>query len=48
MTTRQYGQGTAGFGKRYGADFADEATTELLGGVSPALFHQDSAAMVCG
>lgn len=38
----QYGQGAAGFGKRYGADFADEATSELLGGgVYPALFHQD-------
>jgi hypothetical protein len=38
----QYGQGVAGFGKRYGADFADEATSELLGGgVYPALFHQD-------
>jgi hypothetical protein len=38
----QYGQGMAGFGKRYGADFADEATSELLGGgVYPALFHQD-------
>jgi hypothetical protein len=39
----QYGQGAAGFGKRYGADFADEVTSELLGGgVFPALFHQDS------
>lgn len=38
----QYGQGAAGFGKRYGADFADEATSEFLGGgVYPALFHQD-------
>lgn len=38
----QYGPGAAGFGKRYGADFADEATSELLGGgVYPALFHQD-------
>ncbi len=38
----QYGQGAAGFGKRYGADFADEATSELLGGgLFPALFHQD-------
>jgi len=38
----QYGQGAAGFGKRYGADFADEATSELLGGgVYPALFRQD-------
>lgn len=38
----QYGQGLGGFGKRYGADFADEATSELLGGgVYPALFHQD-------
>ena len=38
----QYGQGASGYGKRYGADFADEATSELLGGgVFPALFHQD-------
>jgi hypothetical protein len=38
----QYGQGMAGFGKRYGADFTDEATSEILGGgVFPALFRQD-------
>jgi hypothetical protein len=29
----QYGQGAAGFGRRYGADFADEATSELFGGL---------------
>jgi len=38
----QYGQGIAGFGKRYGADFTDEAVSELLGGgVFPILFRQD-------
>jgi hypothetical protein len=38
----QYGQGAAGFGKRYAADFIDEATSELLGGgVFPSLFRQD-------
>jgi hypothetical protein len=29
---QQYGQGAAGFGKRYGADFADEAMSESLSG----------------
>jgi hypothetical protein len=39
---QQYGQGTAGFGKRYGADFADEAISEIFsGGVYPSLFRQD-------
>jgi hypothetical protein len=38
----QYGQGAAGFGKRYGADFADEAISEIFsGGVYPSLFRQD-------
>lgn len=38
----QYGQGATGFAKRYGADFADEATSEFLGGgVYPSLFRQD-------
>lgn len=26
----QYGQGSAGFAKRHGADFADEATSETI------------------
>jgi hypothetical protein len=39
---QQYGQGVAGFGKRYGADFADEAISEIFGGgVYPSIFHQD-------
>jgi len=38
----QYGQGAAGFAKRYGADFGDEATSEFLGdAVFSSLFHQD-------
>jgi hypothetical protein len=38
----QYGQGAAAFGKRYGADFADEAISEIFsGGVYPSLFRQD-------
>lgn len=38
----QYGQGAAGFAKRYGADFADEATSEFLGdAVFSSLFRQD-------
>jgi len=37
-----YGQGTQGFAKRYGADFADEATSEMLQGwLYPVLFRQD-------
>lgn len=39
---QEYGQGAAGFGKRYGADFADEAISEIFsGGVYPSLFRQD-------
>jgi hypothetical protein len=38
----QYGQGAAGLAKRYGADFADEAISEIFsGGVYPSLFRQD-------
>jgi hypothetical protein len=37
-----YGQGAAGYGKRYGASFADGAISTFLGGaILPALFHQD-------
>ena len=37
-----YGQGVAGFAKRYGAAFADQAIGNELGGaVFPSLFHQD-------
>ncbi len=39
---QQYGQGAAGFAKRYGADFTDEAVSEIFnGGVYPSLFRQD-------
>jgi hypothetical protein len=38
-----YGQGWAGFGKRYGASYTDQFTGAILGnGVFPALLHQDS------
>jgi hypothetical protein len=38
----EYGQGMAGFGKRYGAYFADETIGDFLGSaVYPALFRQD-------
>lgn len=37
-----YGQGANGYGKRYGADIADTATTEFFGvGVYPSIFHTD-------
>ncbi len=37
-----YGQGLQGYGKRYGADFADGFTNELfVAGVFPTLLHQD-------
>ena len=37
-----YGPGVAGYAKRYGAAFADQAIGNELGGaVFPALFHQD-------
>ena len=37
-----YGQGAAGYGKRYGADLGNLAIGTMLGGaVLPSLFHQD-------
>jgi hypothetical protein len=37
-----YGQGASGFGKRYGAAFADQTIGNLLvGGVLPSVLHQD-------
>ena len=37
-----YGQGAAGFGKRFGAAYADNATDTFLGGaIFPTIFHQD-------
>lgn len=37
-----YGQGANGYGKRYGADIADTATTQFFGvGVYPSIFHTD-------
>jgi hypothetical protein len=37
-----YGQGANGYGKRYGADIADTATTQFFGvGVYPSILHTD-------
>lgn len=37
-----YGQGAEGYGKRYGADFADHVTHRMFAGaIYPVLFHQD-------
>ena len=37
-----YGQGAAGYAKRYGANFADGAIGTFMGGaILPSLFHQD-------
>jgi hypothetical protein len=37
-----YGQGAAGYAKRYGADVADTASTQLFGiGVYPSIFRTD-------
>ncbi len=37
-----YGQGSAGYGRRYGAAYANSFTGRMLGGaVFPSLFHQD-------
>ncbi len=41
-TYPEYGRGAAGYGKRYGAAFADEATGRFLASaVFPAILHQD-------
>ena len=37
-----YGQGAAGYAKRYGAGYADEVSNRLFSGaIFPSLFHQD-------
>jgi hypothetical protein len=37
-----YGQGAAGYARRYGADFGNEITNRMLSSAAfPALFHQD-------
>jgi hypothetical protein len=37
-----YGQGAAGYARRYGAGFGNEVTNRMLSGAAlPALFHQD-------
>jgi hypothetical protein len=37
-----YGQGAAGYAKRYGAGYADEVSNRLFSGaIYPSLFHQD-------
>ena len=40
--TPAFGQGASGYGKRYGAGYADEVSNRLFSGaVYPSLFHQD-------
>jgi len=37
-----YGQGAAGYGKRFGAAYTDDVVSIMMGGaILPALFHQD-------
>ncbi|NYF78706.1 carboxypeptidase-like regulatory domain-containing protein [Granulicella arctica] len=37
-----YGQGAQGYGKRYGADYADEVSNRMFSSaIYPSLFHQD-------
>jgi hypothetical protein len=37
-----YGQGAAGYARRYGADFGNEVSNRMLSGAAfPSLFHQD-------
>ncbi len=44
-----YGRGAAGYGKRFGATYADGFTSTLLGqAVFPSLFHQDPRYFVKG
>lgn len=39
---KEYGQGSVGYAKRYGADFTDSFTNELfVVGVFPSLLHED-------
>jgi carboxypeptidase family protein len=39
---KQYGQGAQGYGKRYGADFADTVTSTFIGSaILPSVFKQD-------
>jgi Carboxypeptidase regulatory-like domain len=39
---REYGQGAQGYGKRYGADFADSVTSTFIGSaILPSVFKQD-------
>jgi hypothetical protein len=41
-TSPAYGQGAAGYAKRYGADYAEEVSNRFFSGaIYPSLFHQD-------
>jgi hypothetical protein len=41
-TFKGYGQGAQGYAKRYGADYTDGFTSDMLGGaLFPSIFHQD-------
>jgi len=46
---RAYGQGTQGFAKRYGANYADSFSSIMIGSaLLPSLFHQDPRYFVKG
>jgi hypothetical protein len=46
---RTYGQGTQGFAKRYGANYADSFSSIMIGSaLLPSLFHQDPRYFVKG
>jgi hypothetical protein len=46
---REYGQGTEGFAKRYGANYADEFGTTMIGSaILPSIFHQDPRYFIKG
>jgi hypothetical protein len=46
---RGYGQGMQGFGKRYGANYADSFSSNMIGGaILPSIFHEDPRYFVKG
>lgn len=46
---RSYGQGMQGFGKRYGANYADAFSSTMIGGaILPSIFHEDPRYFVKG
>jgi hypothetical protein len=46
---RDYGQGMEGFGKRFGANYADSVSWDLIGGaILPSVLHQDPRYFIKG